>query len=156
MFTKRVFVGFLFGFLFSSLVLAQAPNGALPEKVLFLKYVTCMTCDDTEKAAKTALLEGKVYSFCDEKCLQTFEKEPSKIIEKMKAAQGVELTLANEKGQCFACAKPAVSPFFKTTESKIAFFCSAECREKTKNDHTGHDHEKDSHKDASEAKSEPK
>jgi YHS domain-containing protein len=139
MFKKLFVVGLLTVLLASSTGLAQTP-AALPEKVTAVKYVTCTTCEDEEAPATSALFEGKVYFFCEEKCQKDFEKEPKKFAEKLKAATGVELLLANANGKCFVCEKPAVSEFFKTTDDKIAFFCCFYCKEKTKSDHTGHDH----------------
>jgi YHS domain-containing protein len=146
MFKKFLFVGLLTVILASSAGLAQTPAGVvLPEKVTAVKYVTCTTCEDNESPTTSALFEGRVYSFCEEKCLKDFEKDPKKYAEKLKDAPVVELTLANAKGKCFVCEKPAVSLFFKTTDDKIAFFCCAACLDKAKEDHTGHDHQKEPH-----------
>lgn len=145
MFKKFVFVGLLSVLIAGAPVLAQEGAVVLPEKVIAVTYVTCTTCGDKESPATSALFEGKVYFFCDEKCLKDFEKEPKTYAEKLKDAPGVELAVANAKGKCFVCEKPAVASFFKTTEDKIAFFCCADCRVKAKEDHTGHDHQKDPH-----------
>jgi len=146
MFKKLFVVGLLTVLLVSSTGLAQTPAAAaLPEKVTAVKYVTCTTCGDKESPATSALFEGKVYFFCDEKCLKDFEKEPKKYAEKLKDAASADLTVANAKGKCFVCEKPAVAQFFKTTDDKIAFFCCADCKEKAKEDHAGHDHQKDPH-----------
>lgn len=146
MFKKIFVVGLLAVLLASSSALAQTPvAAALPEKVTAVKYVTCTTCDDKESPTTSAFFEGKVYFFCNEKCLKDFEKEPKKYAAKMNDAPGTELAVANAKGKCFVCEKPAVSQIFKTTDDKIAFFCCADCKEKAKEDHTGHDHQKEPH-----------
>jgi YHS domain-containing protein len=146
MFKKFFVVGLLTVLLASSTGFAETPAAAaLPEKVIAVKYVTCTTCGDEEAPATSALFEGKVYFFCDEKCQKDFEKEPKKFAEKLKDAPGVEVALANVNGKCFVCEKPAVTEFFKTTDDKIAFFCCSDCKEKAKNDHTGHDHSKEPH-----------
>lgn len=145
MFKKLVLVGLLSVLIACSPILAQGGAAVLPEKVIAVKYVTCTTCGDKESPATSALFEGKVYFFCDEKCLKEFEKEPKKSAEKLKDAPGAELTVANAKGKCFVCEKPATAQFFKTTDDKIAFFCCADCKAKAKEDHAGHDHQKDPH-----------
>ncbi len=144
MFKKLFIIGLLTVLLVSSTGLAQTPT-ALPEKVTAVKYVTCTTCEDEEAPATSALFEGKVYFFCEEKCQKEFEKEPEKYAEKMKDAPVFELAVSNAKGKCFICEKPAVSQFFKTTDDKIVFFCCADCRKKAREDHTSHDHQKDHH-----------
>jgi len=146
MFKKFFVVGLLTVLLVSSAGFAQAPAAAaLPEKVTAVKSVTCPICGEKESPATSALFEGKVYFFCEEKCRKEFEKEPKKYAEKLKDAPGAELTVANAKGKCFVCEEPASAKFFKTTDDKIAFFCCADCREKAKDDHAGHDHQKDPH-----------
>lgn len=146
MFKKFFVIGLMTVLLVSSTGLAQTPaTTALPEKVTAVKYETCPTCGDKDTPAASAFYEGKVYFLCNEKCLKEFEKEPKKYADKLKDAPGVELAVANAKGKCFVCEKPALSQFFKTTDDKIAFFCCADCKEKAKEDHSGHDHQKEPH-----------
>ncbi|MBF0548500.1 MAG: hypothetical protein HQM08_28960 [Candidatus Riflebacteria bacterium] len=105
---------------------------AIPAAIVDVQYDNCPLSGEKVKPEISAIFEGKIYHFCSNDCLNSFQKDPKAVIAKIKDAKEIPLTITNLDGKCPATGEKASGEVFIVRGDKITFYCCPSCIGKDK------------------------